>query len=42
MPLTSKGKKMKREFEKEYGKKKGDQVFYSYENKHKNSKIKKK
>lgn len=33
---------MKRVFEKEYGKKKGDEVLYKYENKHKNSGIKKK
>jgi hypothetical protein len=35
MPLTSKGKKVKKAFEKEYGKKKGEQVFYATENKRK-------
>ena len=35
MPLTKKGKKVKKEFEKEYGKKKGEQVFYATENKRK-------
>lgn len=34
MPLTLKGKKLIKEFEKEYGKKKGDTVFYAYSNKH--------
>lgn len=34
MPLTKKGKKVKKEFEKEYGKK-GEQVFYATENKRK-------
>lgn len=33
MPLTEDGKKIRREMRKEYGKKKGDQVFYSKENK---------
>lgn len=33
MPLTKKGKKIKRAMEKNYGKKKGDQVFYASENK---------
>ena len=28
MPLTKKGKKIKREMKEEYGKKKGEQVFY--------------
>jgi hypothetical protein len=41
MPLTKKGKKMKKAFEKEYGKKKGEDVFYAYENKHKGKGIKK-
>jgi len=27
--------KIKRIFEKEYGKKKGDRIFYAWENKHK-------
>lgn len=35
MPLTTKGKKMKRAMEKTYGKEKGEQVFYSTENKKK-------
>lgn len=39
MPLTKKGKKIKKAMTKTYGKKKGEQVFYAYENKHK--KIKK-
>jgi hypothetical protein len=34
MPLTSKGKKLKSIFVKEYGKKRGISIFYSYENKH--------
>jgi hypothetical protein len=33
MPLTRKGRKIKRAMEEEYGKKKGDQVFYASENK---------
>ena len=33
MPLTKKGKKVKVEMEREYGKKKGKQVFYASENK---------
>ena len=40
MPLTKKGKKIKSAMLKIYGKKKGEQVFYAYENKHK--KLKKK
>lgn len=40
MPLTKKGKKIKSAMLKTYGKKKGEQVFYAYENKHK--KLKKK
>ena len=35
MPLTEKGKKLKKIFEKEYGKKKGERIFYAYEKKHK-------
>ncbi len=35
MPLTLKGRKMKRAMEREYGKKKGTQVFYATENKRK-------
>lgn len=33
MPLTKKGAKVKRAMEKEYGKKKGDRVFYASVNK---------
>lgn len=33
MPLTAKGKKIKAAMQKEYGKKKGEQVFYATENK---------
>jgi len=33
MPLTDKGKKIKKSMEKQYGKKKGEQVFYASENK---------
>lgn len=33
MPLTIKGRKIKRAMEKEYGKEKGDRVFYASENK---------
>jgi hypothetical protein len=32
MPLTKKGKKIKRAMEREYGAKKGDRVFYASEN----------
>jgi hypothetical protein len=35
MPLTKKGKKVKKEFKKEYGAKKGEEVFYATENKKK-------
>lgn len=35
MPLTLKGKKLKTIFEKEYGKKKGNVIFYAYETKNK-------
>jgi len=41
MPLTEKGKKILKEFEKEYGKKKGEEIFHAWENKHKEIKIKK-
>ena len=40
MPLTKKGEKTKAAFIKEYGKEKGEQIFYAYENKHKNLKKK--
>ena len=33
MPLTTKGKKIKRAMDKEYGSKKGNQVFYASRNK---------
>ena len=33
MPLTKKGKKIKAEMVKEYGKEKGEKVFYASENK---------
>lgn len=33
MPLTKKGKKIKKAMEKEYGKKKGEKVFYASANK---------
>jgi hypothetical protein len=33
MPLTKKGEKIKSAMEKEYGSKKGEQVFYASENK---------
>jgi hypothetical protein len=35
MPLTRRGKKMKKSMEKEYGKKRGDRIFYATENKRK-------
>lgn len=42
MPLTKKGKKIKKAMQKEYGKRKGDQVFYATENKGKIKGVKKK
>lgn len=33
MPLTEKGKKLKKKFEQEYGEEKGERVFYASENK---------
>lgn len=42
MPLTTKGKKIKKAMQKEYGKKKGEKVFYATENKGKIKGIKKK
>lgn len=33
MPLTEKGKKIKRSMKKEYGSKKGEKVFYASKNK---------
>jgi predicted ribosome-associated RNA-binding protein Tma20 len=41
MPLNSKGMKIKGAMEKEYGEKKGDQVFYASENKGKIKGVKK-
>jgi hypothetical protein len=35
MPLSFKGRKIRKAMEKEYGKKKGDSVFYATENKRK-------
>ena len=35
MPLTKKGKKIKRAMSKTYGKKKGEKVFYAWQNKNK-------
>jgi len=33
MPLTAKGRKIKKAMEKQYGKKKGEDIFYAAENK---------
>lgn len=33
MPLTDKGKKIKRSMQEQYGKEKGEQVFYASQNK---------
>ncbi len=33
MPLTKKGEKIKKAMQKEYGKEKGERVFYATENK---------
>jgi hypothetical protein len=33
MPLTKKGKKIKRSMEREYGEEKGERVFYASQNK---------
>lgn len=33
MPLTKKGQKIKKAMQKEYGKEKGERVFYATENK---------
>jgi len=35
MPLTAKGKKIKRKMQSHYGKKKGERVFYASQNKKK-------
>lgn len=42
MPLTKKGLKIREKLEQEYGKKKGDSVFYAMENSGKIKGIKKK
>lgn len=34
MPLNKLGKKLHEQFRKEYGKIKGDRIFYSWEHKH--------
>ena len=39
MPLTAKGKKLKAKFRDQYGKKKGDSVFYAMENSGKLTKV---
>jgi len=39
MPLTAKGKKLKKKFEEQYGKKKGQSVFYAMENSGKLKKV---
>lgn len=38
MPLTKTGKKVKAAMKKEYGARKGEDVFYGYENKNRNNK----
>jgi len=42
MPLTEKGKKIMKSMKKEYGKKKGEQVFYASKNKGTINKVEKK
>jgi len=39
MPLTAKGKKLKKKFKEQYGKKKGESVFYAMENSGKLKKV---
>ena len=39
MPLTAKGKKLKKKFKEQYGNKKGEQVFYAMENSGKLKKV---
>ena len=39
MPLTAKGKKLKKKFREQYGDKKGDSIFYSMENSGKLKKV---
>tara|TARA_E500000318_G_scaffold96947_1_gene97532 strand:- start:67 stop:210 length:144 start_codon:yes stop_codon:yes gene_type:complete len=41
MPLNKKGKKIMKSMKKEYGKKKGEQVFYASKNKGKINKVEK-
>ena len=41
MPLTKKGKKIMRSMKKQYGKKRGEQVFYATKNKGKIKGVKK-
>lgn len=40
MPLSKTGKELKMKFKKEYGKKKGEKIFYAWENKTKRKDIK--
>jgi len=42
MPLTKKGKKIKKAMEEQYGKEKGKKVFYASENKGRIKGVKKK
>lgn len=42
MPLTKKGKKVKKAMQKSYGKKKGEKIYYATENKGKVKGLKKK
>jgi len=42
MPLTPKGKKIMKSMKKQYGKKKGEQVFYGSKNKGKIKRVDKK
>ena len=42
MPLTTKGKKIMKAMKKQYGKKKGEQVFYASKNKGKIKNVDKK
>ena len=42
MPLTAKGKKLKKKFREQYGDKKGDSIFYAMENSGKLKGVKKK
>lgn len=39
MPLTKTGKEILKNFEEEYGKLKGDNYFYAWENKHRHDKF---